>query len=378
MRRFIIVMAWPLLFFLATSSAEALGPTHRTFDGKHAMFDGDIPYWAQKDYVDRTLQRLKDAGFNVYMPLLWEGRGTAWPSRFAPWDPHIGDRPQADFDPFKYVVDKAHAMGFEVHASFTLTHREGDLFPEFAEPGTPADAFDVHHEGFRRLLVNLIVEVIERYDVDGINLDYVRAIGLCTSVRCREEYRRLYNRDLDFDTTLFKLTFGKSPTSLAEYQEQAVTAMVKGICDEVRRRKPGVLISVAAAVGQLSADQGQNTVDWSNRGIIDVIFRMDYLRKIDVNLADTIRAELLNPDALTLMISNLSTYEEMKPGQKHFSRDGKWLADTLSQIRIKWPHTGTAIYMYKYLTDEQVTALKTGPYRIRAGSLGAPEGVTVR
>ena len=43
---------------------------------------------------------------------------------------------------------------------------------------------------FRHLMANLIAEVVSRYDVDGINLDYVRAIGLCTSDFCQADYQK--------------------------------------------------------------------------------------------------------------------------------------------------------------------------------------------
>jgi hypothetical protein len=53
----------------------------------------------------------------------------------------------------------------------------------------------------------------------------------------------------------------------------------------------------------------------------------------------------------------------MLPGQKHFARDGKWLADTISMIGKSWPKTGVAVYFYKYLTDEQVAAVKHVPFQ---------------
>jgi uncharacterized lipoprotein YddW (UPF0748 family) len=347
--------------------------THRgthPFVGKRAILDGDIPYWTQKEYIDRTLERIKSTGFNVYMPTVWQGRGTSWPSRHAPWDSKLNGPPKDNPDPLKYLIDKAHKMGIEVHPWFTLTLRQSDIFPEFALPGTPDRAFDVHSEGFRRLITNLVTEVVERYDVDGINLDYVRAIGLCTNKECQEEYTRLYGRILEVDTALFKLTFGKVP-SLVDYQEKAVTAMIKAISDEVRRKKPKIMISVDALVGQLSAEQGQDTIEWANKGMIDVIFRMDYLRQLNIKLADNLRQRLNNPDSLNLMISNISGYEEMTPGQKHFARDGKWLAEAVSTIESHWPKTGVAIYFYKYLTDEQRSALMMGPFRVK-NDLTAP------
>lgn len=357
---------------------EASGATH-PFAGKRAILDGDIPYWVDKEYIDRTLEHIKSAGFNVYMPTVWQGRGTAWPSRYAPWDTQLKDRPKTKFDPLKYLITKAHQMGIEVHPWFTLTLRQSDIFPEFAPLGTPKDAYDVHNEGFRRLMANLVAEVVENYNVDGINLDYVRARGLCTNADCKREYSQIYGRNLEVDTAIFNLTFGKVPT-LVEYQEKAVTAMVTAISTEIRKRKPHILISVDALVGEISADQGQNSIEWANDGVIDAILRMDYMRQINTKLADELRGRLKNPDSLNLLICNMSTYEEMTVGQKHFARDGKWLAETVSAIQSRWPSTGIAIYFYKYLTDEQTSALKTGPFRVQHDNAApnAPSTLSVK
>ncbi|NGZ96159.1 MAG: hypothetical protein CV089_08540 [Nitrospira sp. WS110] len=348
----------PSLIVLAQETSHATHP----FAGKRAILDGDIPYWTDKTYIDRTLQRVKDSGFNVYMPTVWQGRGTAWPSQYAPWDSQLRSRSKQNFDPLKYLIDKAHQLGIEVHPWFTLTLRQADIFPEFAAPGTPEKAFDVHNKNFRHLIASLVSEVVDNYDVDGVNLDYVRAMGLCTNADCKREYREIYGRDLELDTALFKLSFGKVP-SLVEYQENAVTSMIATVSDKVRKRKPNIMISVDTLVGQISAEQGQNSVEWANKGLIDVVFRMDYMRQLNTNLFEDIRRRLNNPGSLSLLISNMSTFEEMQPGQKHFPRDGRWLAKTVSLVQSRWPEIGIAIYFYKYLTDEQIDALKGGPFR---------------
>jgi uncharacterized lipoprotein YddW (UPF0748 family) len=352
----------PLVFLLLSLTcwqveAAPSAADGRTFVGKLAILDGDIPNWVDKDYVDRALQRIKEAGFNVYIPTVWQGRGTAWPSQHAPWDSHLANIPKAGFDPLRYLIAKAHQMGIEVHPWLTLTLRQGDLFPEFVPPGTPEGAFDVHNEKFRRLMANLVGEVVERYDVDGINLDYVRAVGLCQTESCRREYREKYGRNLDVDIALFKATFGRVPTLVA-YQESAVSAMMTAVTEEIRKRKPHLLISIDALVGEIGPEQGQRSLEWVNQGLVDVVFRMDYMRQINLQIAESARHQLNNPDAFGLMLSNMSTFEEMAPGQKHFARDGKWLAETVSMIRSRWPRAGLAVYFYKYLTDEQIAALK--------------------
>lgn len=347
------------------------------FSGKRAILDGDIPLWTNSEYLDRRLLRIKEAGFDVYMPTIWQGRGTVWPSQYAPWDTQLADRVTDNFDPLLYLIRKAHALGIEVHPWFTLALRQEDIFPQFAMPGTPPRAFDVHDQQFRELMSNLIGEVVTNYDIDGINLDYVRAMDVCLNTNCKGEYRRKYGRDLERDSLLFK-TLPGMVLPLVEYQKSAVTAMVKTISETIRRKKPSILISADVFVGHAPLNQGQDSVSWVNNGLLDVILRMDYFRRPNVEAMDATRHELTNPNSQSLLISNMSNPAELSPGQAPFARDGKWLADTISMVLNRWPGTGIAVYFYKYLTDEQIEALKNGPFQKRSYSpLRAPNNVAV-
>ncbi len=105
-----------------------------------------------------------------------------------------------NFDPLRYLIQEAHKLGIEVHPWFTLTLRQSDIFREFALPGTPKQAFDVHNPQFRELMSKLVEEVVTDNDVDGVNLDYVRAIGLCFNATCQEDYKKKYDRSLEKQT----------------------------------------------------------------------------------------------------------------------------------------------------------------------------------
>lgn len=342
------------------------------FAGKRAILDGDIPGWTQKEYADRALSRIKAAGFNVYMPAVWYGRGTAWPSRYAAWDTELADRSKASFDPLRYLIERAHAMGIEVHPWFVLTLRQADIFPEFVLPDAREPAFNVHDSRFRDLVANLVEEVVTDYPVDGINLDYVRAVDLCAVPACRDEYHARYGKNLAVDSALFKASPALVP-SLVEYQASAVTAMVTAISQKVRKVRPNALISADVFVGHAPLNQGQVAVEWGNAGLVDVLLRMDYYRRPNLASMTATRQELRNPDAQTFILSNMTLDDELRRGEKHYSREGTWLAEMIAEVESRWPNTGIAVYFYKYLSDEQIAALKRGPFRTR--SLKQPQGL---
>lgn len=337
-----------------------------TFANKRAILDGDIGLWTNKEEVDRRLQRIKDAGFNVYMPAVWYGRGTTWPSRYAPWDFTLGQKVTQSYDPLRYAIAKAHALGLEVHPWFTLVFRWNEAFiPEYGLEGVtegPHAAFDVHNPSFREFMTNVVVEVATNYDIDGLNLDYGRAIGLCRSTTCQQEYRAVYNRDLTIDSLAFKINPKRVP-SLIEYQEKAVTALITSISDSVKKLKPAIVISADGHPELTRYEQGQNSLDWVNRGLVDTVLQMDYHPTINVSATDTVRKQMTNPKALTLLISNMAHGADLPAKQKPFARSGQWLADTITTVSMRWPDTGIAVYFYKYLSDEQISALRTGPFR---------------
>ena len=274
----LLLFAWLLVFGLIVSAEPALA-AGKTFAGKRIIFEEDVHSWTSKEATDELLRRIKAAGFNAFGPIVWHGRGTTWPSAYAEWDSWLKEQPKQGYDPLKYLVDRAHEMGIEIHPWFTLTLREEHFLPQFAPPGTPDHAFDVHMPEFRRLMANLVAEVASRYDVDGINLDYVRAIGLCTSNFCQADYRKRFDRNLLLDTAQFKLTFGRVPT-LVEYQESDVTAMVREISQRVRAIKPNIVISADVIPFYESAEQGHSSISWENKGLVDVLCRMAYWRLV--------------------------------------------------------------------------------------------------
>ena len=344
--------------------------------GKRAILDETFQFWTTREAADRTLGRIKEAGFNVYIPVVWYGAGTTWPSRLAPWDSALTAQASTGFDPLRYVIEKAHVLGIEVHPWFTVVLRRSDLFPEFARQevleGGKLGIFDIHNPRFRDWITNLIVEVTSNYDVDGVNLDYIRAMGMCNTTACGAEYHARYQRDFEKDALLFRVAPRMIP-SLIEYQESAVTGLVRKIAEAVRAVKPRVVISADAYPDLTDYLNGQNSVEWVNRGYVDVLFRMDYDKSINGAGTEAVRSRLNNPDRLTIIAGN---YDLVREGA--LPRSGRWLVDTLQGIASRWPQSGVALYLYNQLSDEQVEALKFFDRRRPANDLTAPKDVQVR
>src|SRR5215467_6320282 len=105
----------PLSCLVPHGNADAAG---RTFAGKRIIFEEDVLNWTSKETIDDLLSRINRAGFNAFSPIVWHGRGTTWPSQYAEWDSWLTTQSKQSFDPLKYLIDRAHSMGIEVHPWF--------------------------------------------------------------------------------------------------------------------------------------------------------------------------------------------------------------------------------------------------------------------
>jgi uncharacterized lipoprotein YddW (UPF0748 family) len=145
----------------------------------------------QQESLRAMVRRLKIAHFNtIYFQV--RGRGDAmYRSRHEPWSSELTGIAGKDpgWDPLKFLIDEAHAAGLDVHAwinVFKVRSNERELtsalhpsrkFREWVIPYEGEDWLDPGFPGVRTYTVNVILDLIRQYDLDGINLDYMRYPG---------------------------------------------------------------------------------------------------------------------------------------------------------------------------------------------------------
>ena len=143
----------------------------------------------QKQELRAILDRLQQANINVVI-LQTRIRGSViYPSDIETWDETITGRAgrAPSYDPLAFAIDECHRRGMELHTwlvsiplgtsqrqrsygTMSVTRRHptltktvgGEVFMIPGQPGT-AD-----------YIASIAREIVERYDVDGINLDYIR------------------------------------------------------------------------------------------------------------------------------------------------------------------------------------------------------------
>jgi uncharacterized lipoprotein YddW (UPF0748 family) len=325
-----------------------------------ALLDEGLP-WANPENIPTIVDKLKRAGFNVFIPCVWHGRGARYPHETEPMEGSLGEAYAAlDVDPFAELVRQCHEAGIEVHPWFCVVKREQGQHPEFVEETTPGHFFDAHRPEFREFIVGLMVDFVRKYGVDGINLDYIRTGGLCKGPLCQAEYREKFGTEL-LDDVKLKTDAGWPNPNIVQWQDEAIGEIVRRLAEEGRAINPDLIISVDGHVhGPESAPDafGRNERPWIEAGWVDVVYNMDYGEHLRFAQIDAIRESVGRPAAIVDLPGN---YERTDQG-KVVSREGQLVADQISYCQRKWPGNGVGLYLYSMLSEGQIEALRAGPF----------------
>jgi uncharacterized lipoprotein YddW (UPF0748 family) len=319
-----------------------------------AIFDEGTG-WITPSGAFETIRRIKRGGFYVYVPCVWHGRGTRYNSKVAPAE-HGLKSIVAKADPLTRLVKIAHDNGIEVHPWFCVTLRQRDFLSIFYDPTeTPQKAFDIHRPDFQQFIVDLISDVIKRYDIDGINLDYIRSMGVCTCPHCQRQYRETYNRSLRKDIARSGNMVRLAPP-LQKWQDSAVETIVQRVSREARQLKPSLVLSICGNPRLPSEPvnpQGRQEIKWANAGLIDLIYCMNYKSRPLFDRHESIRRLVKKPAKAIILIGNFDRDES----HRVWPRDPRTLAALIAETRERWDD-GFGLYLYSQFSDQQLNAIR--------------------
>ncbi|HUL43250.1 MAG TPA: family 10 glycosylhydrolase [Bacteroidota bacterium] len=143
----------------------------------------------QQKSLREMIEKLHRAHFNT---IFFQVRGRAdalYRSRYEPWSVQLTGTLGADpgWDPLDTAITIAHALGMEVHAWFnTFLVRSGPrpapsvplhmvlAHPEWVQPVDDEYWCDPGIPAARQYTLNVAMDLIQHYDVDGIHFDYLR------------------------------------------------------------------------------------------------------------------------------------------------------------------------------------------------------------
>ena len=230
----------------------------------------------QKIELTTTLDRLQRAGVNTVMLQTRVRATTIYPSAMEPWDVCMtGQAGQSPgYDPLQFCIDECHRRGMECHA-WVVTIPVG----KWNKPGCqqlrkkyPKLIRHIGEDGFMdpeqpqtgSYLAEMCREIVGKYDVDGIHLDYIR-----------------------YPETWPKA--GRRTTPAAKRREY-ITDIVRKIRSAVKDEKPWVKLS-CSPIGKhddltryksggwnARSAVSQDAQAWLREGLMDALFPMMYFQ----------------------------------------------------------------------------------------------------
>jgi len=155
-------------------------------DWPHSYARSETSIAKQKKELTDILDRLKAANFNTVL-FQTRIRGTViYPSLYEPWDGCCSGIPgkTPGYDPLQFAIDECHKRGMEIQAWIvvipvgqwngfgckSLRNKYSKLIVKNGNEGF----IDPSHPMAARYIANVCKEITEKYDIDGIHLDYIR------------------------------------------------------------------------------------------------------------------------------------------------------------------------------------------------------------
>jgi uncharacterized lipoprotein YddW (UPF0748 family) len=265
--------AFLLLALLAAGCAPTALPTPQPADGPPEVvreFRGvwvaavanmdwpsrpGLPVDSQKAELVRMLDRTRELGLNAFIFHIRPAADALYASELEPWSEYLtgeqGRAPEPFYDPLEFAVREAHARGLELHAWFNpyrarhpsaqgplaATHI-ANTHPELVKEYGSYLWMDPGEDAIRERSIAVVLDVVNRYDVDGVHID---------------DYFYPYRErgpdglELDFPDSASYAAYRAAGGTLgrSDWRRSNVDRYVEDLYASVKRAKPWVKVGIS-------------------------------------------------------------------------------------------------------------------------------------
>lgn len=241
-------------------------------DWPHSYAQSERSAEKQKEELRAILDRLQKANINTVLLQTRIRATTIYPSQYEPWDGCLSGFPgkSPGYDALQFAIDECHKRGMEVHA-WVVTIPVGKWnsygcrqlrkrFPRLIKRIDQDGYMDPEATQTGCYLADMCREIVQRYDVDGIHLDYIRYP----------------------ETWKFRISKDQARGN--------ITRIVEKIHQAVKKEKPWVKMS-CSPIGKFDdlsrywshgwnayTKVAQDAQAWLKDGLMDELFPMMYFR----------------------------------------------------------------------------------------------------
>ncbi|WP_373479551.1 glycoside hydrolase family 10 protein [Geminocystis sp.] len=312
---------------------------------------GTIVKAKSKEDLKPLFDRMAEAGINTIFFETINSSYPIYPSRVAP-----AQNPMTKgWDPLQASIELAHERGMELHAwawifaaanqghnrilgqpenylgpvlsrnpSWVLKDQNGHVFNR--TPGFKKAFYDPANPEVRRYLLALLDEIATNYDVDGIQLDYIR-------YPFQDKITRQNFGYTDVSRSLFKQTYGIDPKTIkpsspawkqwTNFRIQQINSFVAESSQRLKSKRPDLVVSTAVfpmqRLERLSTLQ-QHWEEWIYSEWVDMMVLMTYALDTG-SFEDRTKAvfafsqknpSLIIPGIRLLNVPNAETFDQMQ------------------------------------------------------------------
>lgn len=215
----------------------------------------DLTVGEQKRELLAILDRARELHLNAVILQVRPAADALYPSTHEPWSEYLsgtmGVAPEPFYDPLAFAVEEAHARGLELHAWFNpyRAHHPGATspisgdhisrrHPELVVPYGDLLWMDPGAASVREHSTNVIVDVVRRYDIDGVHLDdyfYPYPVQAADGT------------DIEFpdDLTWNQYVADGGTLSRGDWRRASIDGFVENLYGAVKREKPWVRVGIS-------------------------------------------------------------------------------------------------------------------------------------
>ena len=264
------------------------------------------PVEKNKSEIVKTLKELKKTGIdNIFLETYYQGY-TIFPSKTMQKYGITSQKPEfTGWDPLKIWIKEAHKRGMKIHVWFQAFYAGNEdvsqtpghilyIYPEWANIQRKNAYEDVlkpfvsEHNGYfldpanhivRKFLLSLINEISSDYDIDGLNIDYVRYpqslspnfSGYLASTwgytkEARNNFRKKYRKDpldLDVQNPLWQ--------KWIRYRQNYVTEFVSKVKSAVNNKNIVISTVIFSDTNKTAVTKLQNWLKWIQNNYVDAV-----------------------------------------------------------------------------------------------------------
>ncbi|MBW4454992.1 MAG: family 10 glycosylhydrolase [Nostoc indistinguendum CM1-VF10] len=326
-----------------------------------------------KQRIAKAMDLLAETGFNVVFPVVWNKAVTLYPSQTMQETFGVEIDPMSvGRDPLEEVVVEARRVGlkvipwFEYGFASSYNLNGGVLLqkkPEWAARDCNRNllkkngfewlnALDLQVQEF---FLNLVLEVVKNYDVDGVQGD-----DRFPAFPCEGGYDEV-------TVTRYRQKFNCNPPQnpkdkqWLQWRADILTEFLARLYREVKTVNPNLLVAIAPNIHDWAFQEYlQDSPAWLNRGIVDMIQPQIYRR--DFRSYAAIADKLVNQQFTDATLPKLAPGILMKLGSYCISPE--YLVQAIEynrQLGIQ----GEVFFFYEGLRENNNTlakVLRNGPY----------------